>query len=105
MKENKLIKKNSIIGHLTIRLGIPFFVFFLLWQVGDIKNGSLEELLFFSIFYSVLLFVISIFLLRETIYFHRDKRLLLRNINCFLLIFFIPAFLFLAISSVALANF
>jgi hypothetical protein len=104
MKENKLIK-NNIIEHLTIRLGIPLFVFFLLWQIGNIKNCSLEESLFFSIFSSVLLFVISIFLLRETIGFHQGKRLLLRNINCILLIFFIPIFLFLVIASVALANF
>ena len=105
MKENKLMKKNSIIKHLTIRLGIPLFVFFLLWQIGNIKNGSLEESLFFSIFSCVLLFGISMFLLRETINFHRDKRFLLRNINCILLLFFIPIFLFLAIASVALANF
>lgn len=105
MEENKLMKNNNTIEHLTIRLGIPLFVFFLLWQIGDIKNGSLEESLFFSFFFSVLLFVISIFLLKETIDFHRDKRFLLRNINCILLIFFIPIFLFLAIASVALANF
>lgn len=104
MKENKLIK-NNITEHLTIRIGIPLFVFFLLWQIGNIKNSSLEGSLFFLIFSSVLLFIISIFLLRETVDFHRNKRFLLRNINCILLMFFIPIFLFLAIASVALANF
>ncbi|MCV9929777.1 hypothetical protein OIU83_19100 [Flavobacterium sp. LS1R49] len=106
MKENRLIKKDSdILEHLTIRLGIPLFVVFLLWGIGDISNGSFETLIFFSFFISVLLIIIITFLLRETIDLHRNKRFLLRNINCVLLMFFIPTFSFLVIVGFGLATF
>jgi len=97
--------KNNIIRHLTIRIGIPLMILFLIWKIGDIKNGSLEESLFFSIFSSILMFVIIIFIIKETLAFHRDKKLTLRNINIFLLMFYIPIFLFMLIASFAIVSF
>lgn len=97
--------KNNIVGHLTIRFVIPFFILFLIWKIGDLDNGTLEESLFFSIFSSILIFIINIFLINETLTYHRDKNLMLRNLNVILLLLFIPFFLFMVVASVAIISF
>jgi heme/copper-type cytochrome/quinol oxidase subunit 2 len=97
--------KNNIAGHLTIRLIIPFFILFLIWEIGGLENGTFEEYLFFSIFSSILIFAIIIFLLKETLTSHQDKNRIIRNLNIVLLLLFIPLFIFMVIASVAIINY
>lgn len=97
--------KNNIIKHLTFRLVIPLFILFLIWKIGNIEYAHLEEVLFFSFFSSFLFFIVSIFILNETLDFHRNKKLLQRNLNIALLILFIPFSVFMAIVCIAIANF
>jgi len=97
--------KNNIIKHLTIRLIIPLFLLFLIWKIGNNEYAHLEEVLFFSFCSSFLVFIIIIFILNETFEFNRNKNLVFRNLNIFLLIVFIPFLVFMVIVSIAIANF
>jgi hypothetical protein len=97
--------KNNIIKHLTIRLVIPVSILFLIWILGGLNYRGLEEILFFSFFSGILIFIFSIFIINETIFFYQEKNLTLRNINIALLILSIPFFVFMAIVAVAVLNF
>jgi|GEM_PF-1834825 len=97
--------KNNIIKHLILRLVIPVFILFLIWKFGKANYGGFEKIFFFSSFSFILFFAFSIFILRETIFFHREKNLILRNINIGLLILSIPFFVFMAIVSFAIINY
>lgn len=97
--------KNKIIRHLVVRIGAPFLILFLVWEFGDLKNGSLEESLLFSIFASFFIFLAILFVIKETLIFNKTKEIILRNINIVLLIFYISFFLFMTIASFAIASF
>ena len=99
------MKKNNITGHLTIRLGIPALILFLIWKIVDHNNGSLEDWLIYSLFASFFIFIINITIISETIIFHRNKKKILRNINFGLLVFYIPFFVFMTIISYGIANY
>lgn len=97
--------KNKIIQHLTIRIGVPFIILFLIWKLGNLKNGSLEKSLLFSIFSSILILVAIIFVTKETIVFNKNNDVKLRNINIILLVVYIIFFLFMSFASFAIATF
>lgn len=107
--DNKYLitKKDNVITHLLYRLVIPFFVFYSFWHIIDkyCSLGGLEKMLLSTTIFSVLLFIINVLLFSETKTFHKHKKIRLRNINCILLMLFIPAFLFQVYVSFAVFNF
>ncbi|OXA95563.1 hypothetical protein SAMN06265346_107206 [Flavobacterium hercynium] len=96
---------NNILQHLTIRLGIPLLIFFLIWQIADPNHGSLENLLQFLLITTFIAFVIVSLTVNETFRFHKNKKKVLRNVNISLLVLYIPIFVFMVLASYGLATF
>ncbi|WP_166921867.1 hypothetical protein [Flavobacterium poyangense] len=84
-------EETNLLLHLAIRLGVPFIILFPI--IESISNAREEKAMFLVWTSTILLFLYIVFLIIETSRFSTKKKVLLKNTNLILLLFF--AFLFL----------
>ncbi|MFH6944493.1 hypothetical protein [Flavobacterium sp. FlaQc-50] len=83
-------EKTNLISHLAIRLGIPFFIIFLI--AVSMTDARDEKAIFLAWTTTVFLLLLLIFLAKETSRFTNKKQTLLKNVNIFLLLLYIFLF-------------